>query len=678
MAHPRWTLTLGTLWLAIIAMGAPLSAGWAPVGGPAEPVVRPHLDPGRPELLYASVVVNVPEEGYLWRSEDAGATWRSIQPGLGRSSQAIGIDPTDPKVIWVWTPGRELWRSGDAGDTWSRRFTTPPDDFESFEVLKILVDPRDPKTLFRVDFDSGAGVRVAVSRDGGTSFRKGAFVPNRYAGDGIFLHAERGELVSFDQKGLEVSTDGGQTWRVRGRYRSQEFYAGTVAPSDPDTMYGLPTSDTGSNSCVVRSDDAGAHWRRLAQPRLPPNYFGCEDIAVDPKDARHVWVAVNAVGRADTRFLLFESRNGGETWSDALRAPSVGVVAAGGNVLYTGGGIYPGQGLYVSRNGGRTWQRRDQGIAAGDARHGVVAQRLPGGRAGRRLLALNVWIGSSVEELFRSDGGRDWVKIPFQGPFSIRDTGGSTVLAMNDRGLFRSRDGGETWRAVASAPPEPEGLLSDLTQPRYLALHTLEGDRDFGTLLFWMSDDGGVTWRQPNERVSLPCTHVAATDYCLGISSYAVDPFDATRRWMVREPAFFAPSTLFISNDAGASWHPAASSPPSTFRLAADPSVKDRILAATFDDGLLVSEDGGEHWRPLGQGLPDGVVIHQFARDARAAIWYAATVSQGIYRSLDGGSNWQLLEGAPDLEIPRIAIDPRGPGGLLAAFRGQGVWRWMP
>jgi photosystem II stability/assembly factor-like uncharacterized protein len=147
---------------------------------------------------------------------------------------------------------------------------------------------------------------------------------------------------------------------------------------------------------------------------------------------------------------------------------------------------------------------------------------------------------------------------------------------------------------------------------------------------------------------------------------------------MVREPAFFAPSILFISNDAGASWHPAASNPPSISDLAADPSVKDRILAAAYGDGLLVSEDGGEHWRPLGQGLPDGTVIHQLARDARSATWYAATVSHGIYRSLDGGANWQLLEGAPDFDSPRIAVDPRGPGGLLAAFRGQGVWRWTP
>jgi photosystem II stability/assembly factor-like uncharacterized protein len=91
-----------------------------------------------------------------------------------------------------------------------------------------------------------------------------------------------------------------------------------------------------------------------------------------------------------------------------------------------------------------------------------------------------------------------------------------------------------------------------------------------------------------------------------------------------------------------------------------------------------VSEDGGDHWRPLGQGLPDGARIHQLARDASTATWYAATKSHGIYRSLDGGATWQLLEGAPDLDSPAIAVDPRKPTALLAAFRGQGVWRWTP
>ena len=71
-------------------------------------------------------------------------------------------------------------------------------------------------------------------------------------------------------------------------------------------------------------------------------------------------------------------------------------------------------------------------------------------------------------------------------------------------------------------------------------------------------------------------------------------------------------------------------------------------------------------------------MIRQFAYDPRIAAWYAATFEHGIYRSLDGGVHWTLLAGAPDLDAPTIAVDPRLPPALLAAFRGQGIWLWTP
>jgi photosystem II stability/assembly factor-like uncharacterized protein len=113
---------------------------------------------------------------------------------------------------------------------------------------------------------------------------------------------------------------------------------------------------------------------------------------------------------------------------------------------------------------------------------------------------------------------------------------------------------------------------------------------------------------------------------------------------------------------------------PRTLALAADPGLANRLLAGT-EGGLFASADGGDHWLPLGD-LPDGAIVQQFARDG--ASWYAATVAHGIFRSLDGGAHWALLAGAPDHDRPTIAVDPRRPTALLAAFAGQGVWRWTP
>ena len=146
---------------------------------------------------------------------------------------------------------------------------------------------------------------------------------------------------------------------------------------------------------------------------------------------------------------------------------------------------------------------------------------------------------------------------------------------------------------------------------------------------------------------------------------------------MVGGGSFPFETELFLSESSGASWRAATQDPPTIFALAADPDVRHRLLAGAFE-GLFVSEDGGRRWRPFGSGLPEGAAIHQLLRHPRFDTWYAATLDRGIFRSLDGGASWTRLEGAPDHHAPRIAIDPRRPEALLAAFRGQSLWRWAP
>ena len=410
----------------------------------------------------------------------------------------------------------------------------------------------------------------------------------------------------------------------------------------------------------------GKSWRTLP---VPPNKVPCDDIVVDPKDARHVWVAGYRLA-ADGRFRPCSSsrRMAARPGQARSPAPAAGLTPVGGKILYSDGRLYGEQGLYVSPDGGRTWKRRDQGITAGDPRLGLVAQRLPSGGLGRRLVAALYTGGYSSS--FRSDGGKEWVKVPLRSPSALSGAGGSTILAIAEGGVRRSRNGGETWRFVPSAPKEVGALLADLAQPRY---QQLQGDGTNPTG-FWISDDSGATWHLSRET---KCFHIATQDFCLDVYGYAVDPFDARRRWMLSALETSTSNLTFISDDAGVSWHPTPSTPPDPRGLAADPLVKDRVLASTTG-GLFVSEDSGDHWCPLGQGLPDGAVIHQLARDASTATWYAATNSHGIYRSLDGGATWQLLEGAPDLYVSHDRRRSPKPTALLAAFRGQGVWRWTP
>ncbi len=467
-----------------LATTAPASAAWLPVGGPVPPSIGLRLDPSRPSLLYARSAASDGISTYLWRSEDAGVTWRDAQAGLERPFDALAIDPENPRVIWVWTEDGELWRSPDAGATWSQRPT--PSSPIAPQTVQLLVDPHHPETLYRVDVGTGQPI-VSVSRDGGATFVAGNPVSSLYTDlEPVLVQPQGDELLAFATEGFRVSQDVGQSWTVRGRCRKAGFVRGALAPSAPDTLYGIPTS---FNQCLARSDDGGASWRPLPYPpRLPSAHASCYAVAVDPLNPRHVWVAAQVTGNGGFRYLLFESSNGGASWSDPLTEPIPGVVAAGGERIYTNGIEAPG--LYASANGGRTWTATDGGILAGDLRDGLVAQRLPNG-GGRRVLALNTPLNGDADDLYRSDGGQSWLKVPLQ-PVTIADAGGSTVLAGNDNGVSRSRDGGETWSAVPTAPPMVQAFRPNATDPRYAALLAFETNDAYGNIAPWTSDDAGA------------------------------------------------------------------------------------------------------------------------------------------------------------------------------------------
>lgn len=662
MPIPRWILFLAGL---VTASFAPLSATWLQVGGPVQPVIELRLDPSQPQLLYAQILAVGGDASYLWRSEDAGATWRDVQVGLQRPFSALAIDPEDPQVLWAWTRTNELWRSADAGTTWEQRPTSSPPTTP--RIIQLLVDPRRPETLYRVDVDSSRPL-VAVSRDGGATFTKGPFLSKTFTNpEPVLAPPDRDELLAFVAEGLLVSTDGGQSWHLRGQFRHAGFVSGALAPSAPATLYGVAANP---NQCLARSDDDGAHWQSLAYPpRLPAAHATCIAVAVDPLNARHLWVAAQV---AETRYLLFESRNGGASWSNPMTEPVPGVVAAGGERIYTSSGPTPG--LYVSSNGGRSWTATDRGIIAGDLRDGLVAQRLPGGGGGRRVVALNTPLNEDPDFLYRSDGGLDWVEIPLK-PVTIADAGGSVVLAGDFHGISRSLDGGNTWSVVPSAPAGARGLRPSVTQPAYMALDMIDTTGPYDQITLWMSDDAGATWRRSGDTLSVECSPLAFYK-CPNLPAYAVDPSNPSRRWAAYNyPADFESPAIFTSQDGGASWQVATSSLPQALALAADPTTPGRILTGTYG-GLFVSEDSGTSWQPLGD-LPD-FAVSQLIRDPLSATWYAATLANGIFRSLDNGAHWTPLDGAPDLDAPTIAVDPRRPTALLAAFAGQGLWRWVP
>ena len=656
--------------------------------------------------------------GGLWKTVDMGLSWRNVSDGHFESGSigAVAVAQGDPNVVYVgmgehavrgvMTHGGDgVYRSTDAGRSWKRM------GLEATQhISRIVVHPQDPDVLWVAAQGALYGPNpergIYKSVDGGANWKKVLYVDERTGASELSLDASNPRILYAAMwehgrrpwkitsggpgSGLYKSTDSGETWERLSEGLPEEMgkLAIAVSAADPDLVWALIESDSNQDERgLYASHDAGKHWKQVSSdPRLVQRAWYYIEVYADPQDSDTVYVMSAPALR---------SRDGGRTWED-IDGPHGDFhdlwinPADSDNFIIANDG-----GAAITFDAGESYSSQDILPTAQLYRINVDNQfpyRIYAGQqdnttisiASRELasdgIGTSSWEpsagGESAFLAFDPDHPRYVMGGSYQGTIDVIDTeatAGSKImaapiqyLAMDAKDmkyrynwnapiifsrheqaffhgaqhLLKTSDMGKTWREIS--PDLTRNNKETQGTPGGPYTNEGVGAENYGTLAYvaesphekgviWtgsddglvhLTRDGGVTWNNVTPPKLAECL----------VNAIEVSPFD--------------PATAYIATT--------------------------RYKFNDHAPGLYKTTNYGASWTRIDQGIPDGAFTRVVREDdVRRDLLYAGT-ERGLYLSWNGGKDWSPFQ----LNLPRAPItDLRvHQGNLIAGTSGRSIW----
>jgi photosystem II stability/assembly factor-like uncharacterized protein len=562
-----------------------------------------HLDPRDPDVLYASsyqrrrrvwTLINGGPESALYKSTDAGATWRKVKHGLpGGDKGRIGLDisPADPDVLYaiIDAEGDQggFFRSTNRGESWQKRNGYQTTSAQYYN--EILCDPEDIDRVYVLD------TILHVTDDGGRTFQR---MPNEYRhvdDHALWIDPENTDylLVGCDG-GVYDAYDRGANWHFKPNLPVTQFYHVTVDRSRPFYYVYGGTQDNntlaGPSRTTRREGITNEDWfvtvggdgfKTQVDPEDPMIVYSelqhgglvrydrrsGERVDIKPREApgeepyRWNWDAPLLVSpHSHTRLyfganLLFRSDDRGNSW----RAVSADLTRRiDRNTLEVMGRIWPVDAVgkhdstsYYGNIVALTESPIVEGLIYVGTDDGLIQVTEDGGNTWRRIETFpDVPDMTYVSSLTASRHDPDTVYATFDN----HKSGDFTPY------VLRSIDRGESW----------ESMAGDLSEPH--VTYVLAEDQVKGDLLFlgtefgaFFTPDRGETWIQlkggmPTIAVRDIAVQRDQSDLVLGTFGrgiYVLDDYTplrlATEEWLKRGPCVFPvrPALRYIERSRG-------------------------------------------------------------------------------------------------------------------------------
>ena len=683
--------------------------GPASMGGRINDVAVVESDP---RIVYVATA-----SAGVWRTVNSGTTWEPLFDNQSvHSIGDIAIAPSDPSVIWAGSGesnnrqssswGNGVYKSTDGGKTWAHMGLK-----ETHHIGRVVIHPRDPNVVYVAAAGRLWGANeergVFKTTDGGKNWTKVLFV-NADTGvndlamdpqspDTLYAGAYQRRRTAWGfngggpGSGLYKSTDGGATWRKlsTGLPEGDMGRIGVnIYRRNPNIVYALIEHARGG---IYRSENKGETWVKMSDTNPRPMYYS--QVHIDPNNDQREWVL-----GAD----MFYSEHGGKTFvtNRVQRIPgdyhALWINPNDSNHMFTGSD----GGLHFSFDAGRSWIFTNNAALGQFYEIGVDMQRpyrICGG-----LQDNNSWCGPSMSFEARGISNDEWFQVGGgDGFYSQMDPEEPWIVyAESQDGNLLRRDL-RTHESRSIRPREKPGEARYRFQwnsPLVISKHDRKTLYYGGNFVF-KSTDQGNSWKKSSPELTsgmdrdkqpimgkLPDrTMLSRHD---GVQAFPASttlsesPMRAGIVWAGTDDG-----NLHVTRD-GETWKNVIANVPGVPKG----TYVSRVIASKFAEGrayatfdghrgddfniyIYVTEDFGETWKPITNGIPkSGGVINVIREHTRNQNLLFAGGEFGLYVSLDRGANWfELKNNLPRVPVDDIVVHPRD-NDLILGTHGRSIW----